>query len=219
MRAAGGIVRRRNADADVRANAARRRQLRQGAGHLRDRPQDLRSRRAEVRLRPARARGAARSAGSLPRASRHRHARGSLAGGPALPRNDRPRREDAGHLRVDPHGGEVRHLGAHSGSHRIGQGSRGSDDPRAEPPRHAQVPGGELRGAARHAVRVGDLRLRERRLHRRARPQAGPPRARQQRHALPRRNRRPLHRRASQAAACPRGAPLRAARRQHRRSR
>ena len=32
-----------------------------------------------------------------------------------------------------------------------------------------EVPGGELRGAARHAVRIRDLRLREGRLHRRAR--------------------------------------------------
>jgi hypothetical protein len=29
--------------------------------------------------------------------------RGIVAVGPALPRNDRPRREDAGHLRVDSH--------------------------------------------------------------------------------------------------------------------
>ena len=39
------------------------------------------------------------------------------------------------------------------------------------------VPGGQLRGAARHAVRVGDLRLREGRVHRRARSQARTARA------------------------------------------
>src|SRR5262245_2386674 len=33
--------------------------------------------------------------------------------GPALPRNDRPRREDADRLRVDPDGGEVGYLGTH----------------------------------------------------------------------------------------------------------
>ena len=44
-----------------------------------------------------------------------------------------------------------------------------------------EVPGGQLRGAARHAVRVGNLRLREGRIHRRARSQTGPPRARQRR--------------------------------------
>ena len=53
------------------------------------------------------------------------------------------------------------------GPDRIGQGSRGADDPRAEPPRPRELPGGQLRRAARHAVRVGDLRLREGRLHRR----------------------------------------------------
>ena len=44
-----------------------------------------------------------------------------------------------------------------------------------------EVPGGQLRGAARHAVRIGDLRLREGRVHRRARSQAGTARARQRR--------------------------------------
>ena len=77
-----------------------------------------------------------------------------------------------------------------------------------------QVPGGQLRGAARHAVRVGNLRLRKRRVHRRARSQAGPPRAGQRRHAVPRRNRRHVADRAGQAAARARGAALRAARRQ-----
>ena len=77
-----------------------------------------------------------------------------------------------------------------------------------------EVPGGQLRRAARHAVRVGNLRLRKRRVHRRARPQAGPARAGQRRHAVPRRNRRPVAGRAGQAAARARRAPLRAARRQ-----
>ena len=44
----------------------------------------------------------------------HGQHRGSVAVGPALPRNDRPRREDADRLRVDPHGRQVRHLGARS---------------------------------------------------------------------------------------------------------
>ena len=38
--------------------------------------------------------------------------RGSVAVGAALPRDDRPRREDADRLRVDSHGRQVRHLGA-----------------------------------------------------------------------------------------------------------
>ena len=49
----------------------------------------------------------------------------------------------------------------------------------------------------------------------RLRPQAGPAGDGQQRHALPRRNRRHVARRAGQAAARARGAPVRAARRQH----
>ena len=35
-----------------------------------------------------------------------------------------------------------------------------------------ELPGRQLRGAARHPVRIGNLRLRKRRVHRRARPQA-----------------------------------------------
>ena len=76
-----------------------------------------------------------------------------------------------------------------------------------------EVPGGQLRRAARHAVRVGNLRLRKRRVHRRARPQAGPARARQRGHAVPRRDRRHVADRAGQAVARARGAPLRAPRR------
>ena len=168
-----------------------------------------------VRLRPARERRGPRPARPLPRAPGHRQPRGPLARGPALPRNDRPRREDARRVRVDPHRREVRHLGADPRADRFGQGSRRADDPRAEPPGHQQVPGGELRGAARHALRVGNLRLRKGRVHRRPRSQAGPARAGEQRHAVPRRNRRHVAHRAGQAAARARGAALRAARRQH----
>ena len=102
---------------------------------------------------------------------------------------------------------------------RIGQGSRGPDDPRAEPAERGEVPGGQLRGAPGYAVRIGDLRLRERRVHGRARSQAGTPRAGQRGHAVSRRNRRHVAHRAGQAAARARGAPVRAPRRQqvHRR--
>ena len=37
----------------------------------------------------------------------------------------------------------------------------GAHDPRAEPAAGGEVPGGQLRGAARHAVRIGNLRLRK----------------------------------------------------------
>ena len=76
-----------------------------------------------------------------------------------------------------------------------------------------EVPGGQLRRAARHALRIGNLRLRERRVHRRPRSQARTPRAGERRHAVPRRNRRHVAHRAGQAAARARGAALRAARR------
>ena len=76
-----------------------------------------------------------------------------------------------------------------------------------------ELPGRQLRRAARHAVRVGNLRLREGRVHRRARSQARTRRAGRPRHAVPRRNRRPVARRAGQAAARARGSAVRAARR------
>ena len=169
----------------------------------------------EIRVRAARHRGRPRSARSLPRAAGDRQPRGSLSRRPALPRNDRPRREDARRVRVDPHRGQVRHLGADPRADRLGQGSRRADDSRAQPPRHQQVPGGQLRRAARHALRIGNLRLRKGRVHRRARSQAGPARAREQRHAVPRRDRRHVAPRPGQAPARARGAAVRAARRQH----
>ena len=89
---------------------------------------------AAVHGRAARQRGDGRPARPLPRAARRRQHRRPVAVGPALPRDDRPRREDADRLRVDPHGREVGHLGADPRADRIGQGSRGADDSRAEPP-------------------------------------------------------------------------------------
>ena len=160
-------------------------------------------------------RQAARRLPRRPRQPRHRR---SVAVGAALPRDDRPRREDAGHLRVDPHRGEVRHLGPDPRTDRRRQGSRGAHDPRAVAPRPGKLPGRQLRGAARQPVRVGNLRLRKRRLHRRARSQARTARARQRRHAVPRRGRRHVADGAGQTAARARGTPLRAPRRQSSRS-
>ena len=84
--------------------------------------------------RAARQRGDGRAARQLPRAPRRGQHRRPVAVGPALPRDDRPRREDADRLRVDPDRREVGHLGADPRADRIGQGSRRADDPRAEPP-------------------------------------------------------------------------------------
>ena len=89
------------------------------------------------------------AARQLPRAARHRRHRRDLAIGPALPRDDRPRREDGRHLRVDSHRGQVRHRGADSRPDRLGQRARRADDSRAVAPRPGALPGGQLRGAAR----------------------------------------------------------------------
>ena len=56
----------------------------------------------------------------------------------------------------------------------LGQGSRRPDHPRTQQPAARDLPGRQLRGPARHAVRVGGVRLRARRVHRRLRAQAGP---------------------------------------------
>ena len=65
---------------------------------------------------------------------------------------------------------------------------------------------GELRGAARHADRVGAVRLRERRVHRRDGAQGRAVRARRRRLAVPRRDRRCQPRRPGEAAARAAGA-------------
>ncbi len=212
-RAARRSVRHRSDHAGLRAHAAGRRQLRQRAGRLRRRQEDRR-RPADLRRGQARAGGDRQAARHLPRRPRQPRHRGVVAVGAALPRDDRPRREDARHLRVDPHRREVRHLGADPRPDRRRQGSRRAHDPRAVAPRSGELPGRELRGAARQPVRIGNLRLRKGRVHRRPRSQARPPRARQRRHAVPRRSRRHVADGAGQAAARARGAPLRAPRRQ-----
>src|SRR5207247_2259714 len=67
VRAPGGSLRRRGADADVRPHAARRGQLRPRAGRVRARAPRRRTRTAALRLRAARQRGPARTARSFPR--------------------------------------------------------------------------------------------------------------------------------------------------------
>ena len=177
-------LRRRGPHADVRPHAARRRELPQRAGRASACVRRVAGRAADRTRRRGRPTTAlAAAARHVPRAARRRQHRRPVALGAALPRDDRPRREDAGRLRMDPHRRQVGHLGADPRADRLRQGSRGADDPRAEPPRPGELPGGQLRRAARHALRVGDLRLRKGRLHRRARPQARPPRAGQRRHA------------------------------------
>ena len=92
-------------------------------------------------------------------------------------------------------------------------------DPLQLAAREEAVRQGQLRRAARHADRVGALRLRERRLHRRRRAQEGALRAGRRRDAVPRRDRRRAAVDAGQAAARAAGARIRAARAATKRSR
>ena len=101
--------------------------------------------------------------------------------------------------------------------HRQGAG-RAPDPPGEQAPREP-LRRGELRGAARGADRVGAVRPREGRLHRRARPEAREVRAGPRRDHLPRRDRGHEPDDAGQGAARAAGAELRARRRQPRRSR
>src|SRR5881396_3249136 len=75
---------------------------------------------------------------------------------------------------------------------RHGQGARREHDPRALGAEPRAVHRGELRGAARDAARVGAVRLREGRVHRRGGAEGGPLRARRRRHPVPRRGLGPL---------------------------
>ena len=127
----------------------------------------------------------------------HRRRRARAAGGL---RGREARRPDAGDR---AHPGRVRHR---QGAHRPGA-------PRGVAARGQAVHQGELRGAVRDAARVGAVRSREGRLHRRAGAQGGAVRAGRRRHALPRRDRRHLPDAPGQAAARPAAEGVRARRR------
>ena len=90
-------------------------------------------------------------------------------------------------------------------------------DRRRHPPqlaaRRPQLRQGELRGAAGEPARVGAVRPREGRLHRRRPPAHRPLRAGRRRHAVPRRDRRHEPEHAGQDPARAAGARVRAARR------
>ena len=76
------------------------------------------------------------------------------------------------------------------GRERHRQGARRARGAPQQPPRRPAVHRDQLRGPHRNAPRIGVVRPREGRLHRRDRPQEGQDGARRRRHALPRRDRR-----------------------------
>ena len=99
------------------------------------------------------------------------------------------------------------------------QGARRSRAAHAEPARRQAVPSRQLRDPQRRAARLGAVRPRKRRLHRRdPRPQR-PVRSRTRRHHLPRRDRRPPARHPGAPLARGAGAQLHAARHHRREAR
>ena len=138
----------------------------------------------------------------------------------AARRRRRSPRRDGRQLRADaaavPRRRARRRVGHHGAGHRrVGhrQGAGGARHPRARQAARSRLRRGQLRGAVSRAARVGAVRPRARRLHRRAQDQDRPARAGRRRHHLPRRDRRHVAGAADQALARARGAQLRARRR------
>ena len=105
----------------------------------------------------------------------------------------------------------------HDGAHPRRDGHRQGADRRRDPPqlaaRRAQLREGELRGAAGEPARVGAVRPREGRVHRRRQAAHRPLRAGRRRHAVPRRDRRHEPEHAGEDPARAAGARVRAPRR------
>ena len=101
-------------------------------------------------------------------------------------------------------------IGGETGS---GQGRRGARDPRGVAARQGAVRRLRLRGGGAQPHRVGAVRPREGRLHRRRRQPRGRVRARARRHAVSRRDRRAVARAAAEALARARAAARQGGRR------
>ncbi len=127
-----------------------------------------------------------------------------------------PQPGHAGAVPADRDRGQDAEHGADHGrvGHRQGDGGQGH--PRQLAAARPAVRGAELRRRAGDAARVGAVRPRARRLHRRGREQEGPGRGGRGRHHLPRRDRRDEPQHAGQAAARAAGAPLPPPGRHHR---
>ena len=102
--------------------------------------------------------------------------------------------------------------GAHHRRDRHRQGAGRARDPRPQRAARHAAHQGELRGDPRDAARIGAVRPRARRVHRRDDEQEGQVRARRRRHDLPRRDRHDEPGAAGEAAARAAGARVRAAR-------
>ncbi len=130
--------------------------------------------------------------------------------GAARPRDPRQLGTDPALEAADRAGGADQRLGADHGRERHRQGTRCAPDPPAEQARRRAVRRGELRSDPRGADRVGAVRSREGRLHRRDRAQARQVRAGRPRHDLPRRDRRHVAEDAGEGAARAAGVEVRA---------
>ena len=172
----------------ARGRRARRRPQVQARSRLRPQRQVSRHRRVEHRAGgqdPAAGRGRQEAAG------RREHAAAAGAEGALrLLEHHRQQRAGAPDVRADGAGGGDQHDRAHP--RRVGhrQGAGRPRHPLQLAARQQAVRQGELRGAARQPDRVGAVRLREGRLHRRRAAQEGALRAGRGRHAVPRRDRR-----------------------------
>ena len=118
------------------------------------------------------------------------HLRQELKRALRLLEHHRQQRPGAPDVRADGAGRGDQHDGAHP--RRVGdrQGDGRARHPLQLAARQQAVRQGELRGAARQPDRVGAVRLREGRVHRRRAAEEGPLRAGRGRHAVPRRDRR-----------------------------
>ena len=114
---------------------------------------------------------------------------------------DRPRRGHAAAVRHHPPAGSPCADGPDRRRNRHGQGAGRAGTARRRGAARQTLPHRQLRGGRRDVVRERAVRTRPRRLHRRHRRQGRDVRAREPRHAVPRRDRRAARRAAAEAAA------------------
>ena len=158
---------------------------------LRDRARDPEGRRACAGRRRVE-RACLRRSAPAARPGERREPRASRATRPvSLVRGHRRRLgRDAPRARARGAGGDDRRDGTYHGGDRHRQGTCGAGDSPALAARPGAVRQGQLRGDSRDAARLGAVRARARRVHRRARTAARALRAGRSRDGVPRRDRR-----------------------------